>query len=122
MAAATETTRHVSRACDARQGRAGLSHSREEAPRDRPVHLDASNVLIAAPRPRTERPELLGKAQDSIILAKSWAVKMPSVTGGLHLVDVPSPGEICRRLRNGDSEDEFLACRARGWPDAVLSG
>ena len=30
---------------------------------------DASNVLIAAPRPQTERPEL-GKAQDSIILAK----------------------------------------------------
>ena len=86
---------------------------------------DASNVLIAAPRPRPERPEL-GKAQDSIILAKKklgGKSKTPPRDRGLHLVDVHmSPGRDLTAEdfdEIGDSEDEFLACTGcAGWPDA----
>ena len=86
---------------------------------------DASNVLIAAPRPRPERPEL-GAAQDSLILAKKklgGKSKTPPRDRGLHLVDVHmSPGRDLTAEdfdEVGDSEDEFLACTGcAGWPDA----
>ena len=86
---------------------------------------DASNVLIAAPRPRTERPEL-GKAQDSIILAKRSSGASPRRRRGTG--DCTSWTCTCRPGRDltaedfdeiGDSEDEFLACTGcAGWPDA----
>ena len=114
MAAATDNTRHVSFApATPIKEEPGFPMLERRFSEIGQYISDASNVLIAAPRPRPGRPEL-GAAQDSIILAKKklgGKSKTPPRDRGLHLVDVHmSPGRDLTAEdfdEIGDSEDEW---------------
>jgi len=93
---------------------------------------DASDVLIAARADPLRRPEL-GKAQDSIILAKKklgGTSKTPPRTRGLHTIDIHmSPdrrhitAEDFEETGDDDDDEDMLQCTGcAGWPDAPSWG
>lgn len=89
---------------------------------------DAGDALIAARSDPLRWPEL-GKAQDSIILAKKklgGTSKTPPRTRGLHTIDIHmSPDrrhittEDFEETGDDDDDEDLLQCTGcAGWPDA----